>query len=211
MHKFFKSGLANLGGFFGFLPWLFLFFIPAIAMRVWAEEKKSGTEELLMTMPVKDHEVVIGKYLAALLLVAFAIALTFPLPMVLKHFVYEKTPIDWGPIWGGYLGSFLLCGAYLAITCATSAMTRNQVVSFILSLVICLVLALIGIPKATELFTQIFRDNTGLVTAIASLSVVTHFENFQRGVIDLRDVLFFVSVIGFALFLTGVIIRNHRA
>lgn len=205
---FFDNGEASLAGpFFNWHPWLYLFLVPAVGMRLWAEEQRLGTMELLLTMPVEPWHAIIGKFFASWLVLGISLALTFPLVLTVNYLGRA----DNGTILCSYLGSLLLCGAYLAITCATSAMTRNQVVSFIVSLVICLVLALIGIDEAANLFGQFFPNNTGLVNAITSLSVLTHFENFQRGVVDLRDVLFFLSVIVFALFLTGVIIRNHRA
>jgi ABC-2 type transport system permease protein len=204
--NFFERGEASLAAsFFFWHPWLYLFLVPAIGMRVWAEEQRLGTMELLLTMPVEPWQAIVGKFLAAWLVLALSLALTFPLVLTVNYLGRA----DNGTIICSYLGSLLLCGTYLAITCATSAMTRNQVVSFILSLVVCLVLALIGVPRLTQLAGQYISPT--LVNAIASLSVVTHFENFQRGVVDLRDLVFFFSVIGFSLFFTGVIIRHHRA
>lgn len=205
---FLARGEAALGtAFFVWHPWLYLFLVPAIGMRLWAEEQRMGTMELLLTMPVEPWQAIIGKFIAAWTVLAIALALTFPMVITVNYLGRA----DNGVILCSYLGSFLLAGAYLAIAGATSALTRNQVVSFIIAVVVCLILALIGIEPATQLFIKWFPTQQGLVNAIASLSVVTHFENFQRGVIDSRDVLFFASVIGFSLFLTGVIIRHHRA
>lgn len=195
MNKFFRQGLANLGGFFGFLPWLFLFFIPAIAMRVWAEEKKTGTEELLMTMPVRDFEVVIGKYLAALLLVLVAIALTFPLPMVLQHFAFEKTPVDWGPVWGGYLGSFLLGASILAIGTWASSLTVNQIIAFIIGCTVAFVLLIIGVNNV------VMALPAAIGNIASKLSLFTHFASIYRGVLTAADIVYYLSMIAFFLFL----------
>ena len=201
----YESEQASLQGFFGWHPWLYLFLIPAISMRLWAEERKSGTIELLMTLPVSLWQMVCAKFLAAWAFTGIALVLTFP--MVLTVNVLGNP--DNGVIFASYCGSFLLAGAYLAVTSMTSAMTRNQVVAFILSVVLCLFLVLAGFNPVTDLMTR--WASPALVDTVAAFSVVTHFDGFQRGVIDLRDLVFFLSVIGFALFATGVIIRGHRA
>jgi len=179
--------------------------VPAVGMRLWAEERRSGTLELLLTMPVAPWEAIVAKFLASWLFLAVALALTFP-AIVTVNVLGEP---DNGMIFAGYLGSLFLAGAYLAISCMTSAMTRNQVVAFILSVVLCLFLILAGFNPVTDLMVR--WASPALVDTVAAFSVVTHFDNFQRGVIDLRDLAYFLSVIGFALFATGVIIRNHRA
>jgi ABC-2 type transport system permease protein len=179
--------------------------VPAIGMRLWAEERRSGTLELLFTMPISTWQAIIAKFLASWLFIAVALALTFP-AVVTVNLLGEP---DNGAIAAGYLGSFLLAGAYLAITCMTSAMTRNQVVAFILSVVICLFLVLAGFNPVTDLMTR--WASPELVDTVAAFSMVTHFDGFQRGVIDTRDLFFFLSVIGFSLFATGVILRGHRA
>jgi ABC-2 type transport system permease protein len=174
-------------------------------MRLWAEERRSGTMELLLTMPVAPWQAIVAKFLASWLFLALALALTFP-AIVTVNLLGDP---DNGVIAAGYLGSLLLAGAYLAITCMTSAMTRNQVVAFILAVVICLFLILAGFNPVTDLMVR--WASPALVDTIAAFSVVTHFDGFQRGVIDGRDLVFFLSIIGFALFATGVIIRGHRA
>ena len=203
--SFFERGEASLAAFFGWHPWLFLVLVPAVGMRVWAEERRSGTIELLLTLPIAPWQAIVAKFLASWIFIGVALALTFPAVIT----VNVLGDPDNGMIVAGYLGSFFLAGAYLAITCMTSAMTRNQVVAFILSVVLCLFLILAGFNPVTDLLAR--WANPAVVDTVAAFSVVTHFDGFQRGVIDLRDLVFFLSVIGFALFATGVIIRGHRA
>jgi len=203
--SFFERGEASLAAFFGWHPWLFLVLVPAVGMRVWAEERRSGTLELLLTMPIATWHAIVAKFLASWAFLAFALLLTFPAVITVNLL---GSP-DNGVITAGYLGSFLLAGTYLAITCMTSAMTRNQVVALILSVVICLFLILAGFNPVTDLLAR--WGSPAFVDTIAAFSVVTHFDGFQRGVIDARDLVFFLSVISFALFATGVIIRGHRA
>jgi ABC-2 type transport system permease protein len=203
--NFFERGEASLAAFFGWHPWLYLAVVPAIGMRLWAEERRSGTLELLFTMPIATWQAIVAKFLASWLFLGLALLLTFP-AVITVNVLGEP---DNGVIFAGYLGSFLLAGAYLAITCMTSAMTRNQVVAFILAVVACLFLVLAGFNPVTDLLVR--WASPAVVDTVAAFSVVTHFDGFQRGVIDSRDLLFFLSVIGFALFATGVILRGHRA
>ena len=203
--NFFERGEASLVSFFTWHPWLYLFLVPAVGMRLWSEERRLGTMELLLTMPITTWQAIVGKFLASWLFLALALVLTFPV-MITVNWLGDP---DNGVILAGYVGSLLLAGAYLAISCMTSAMTRNQVISFILSVMICLFLILAGYTPVTDLLTRV--ANPVVVQVIAAFSVMTHFEAFQRGVLDTRDVIFFGSVIGFALFTTGVIIRNQRA
>jgi ABC-2 type transport system permease protein len=203
--NFFERGEASLVSFFTWHPWLYLFLVPAVGMRLWSEERRLGTLELLLTMPITTWQAIVGKFLASWVFLALALALTFPVVITVN---WLGDP-DNGVIVAGYVGSLLLAGAYLAISCMTSAMTRNQVISFILSVMVCLFLILAGYTPVTDLLTRF--ANAFVVQVIAAFSVMTHFEAFQRGVLDTRDVIFFVSVIGFALFTTGVIIRNQRA
>ena len=203
--NFFERGEASLVSFFTWHPWLYLFLVPAVGMRLWSEERRLGTLELLLTMPLTPWQAIVGKFLASWLFLGLALALTFPVVITVN---WLGDP-DNGVIAAGYVGSFLLAGAYLAISCMTSAMTRNQVISFILSVMICLFLILAGYTPVTDLLTRF--ANPFVTQVIAAFSVMTHFEGFQRGVLDTRDVIFFASVMGFALFTTGVIIRNQRA
>jgi ABC-2 type transport system permease protein len=203
--NFFERGEASLAAFFGWHPWLYLVLVPAVGMRVWAEERRSGTIELLLTMPVATWQTILAKFLASWIFLAVALALTFP-AVITVNILGEP---DNGILFAGYLGSLLLAGAYLAIACMTSAMTRNQVVAFIVSVVICLFLILAGFLPVPDRLAR--WASPALVDTVAAFSVVTHFDGFQRGVIDSRDLVFFLSLIGFALFATGVIIRGHRS
>jgi ABC-2 type transport system permease protein len=202
---FFELGEASLSRpFFNWHPWLYLFLVPAAGMRLWAEERRVGTLELLLTMPITAAQAIIGKFLACWAFLALALALTFP---VVGTVYYLGHP-DGGAIFAGYVGSLLLAGAYLAVTVATSAMTRNQVISFILSVVICFFLILAGWEPVTSLLVR--WAPAGLVDLVTGFSVMPHFASFQRGVIDFRDLLFFASVIVFSLFGTSVILRGLR-
>lgn len=202
---FFERGEAGLSAFFAWHPWLYLILVPAVGMRLWSEERRAGTIELLLTMPVTTAQAIIGKFLASWLFLALALALTFPV-IITANVLGDP---DNGVIFTGYVGSLMLAGAYLAVSCMTSAMTRNQVVAFILSVVICLFLILVGFNPVTDLMVR--WASPAFIDTVAAFSVMTHFDGFQKGVIDSRDLLFFLSVIGFALFATSVIIRNHRA
>lgn len=202
---FFERGEAGLGAFFAWHPWLYLILVPAVGMRLWSEERRAGTIELLLTMPVTTAQAIVGKFLASWLFLALALALTFPV-IITANVLGDP---DNGVIFTGYLGSLMLAGAYLAVSCMTSAMTRNQVVAFILSVVVCLFLILAGFNPVTDLMVR--WASPAFIDTVAAFSVMTHFDGFQKGVIDSRDLLFFLSVIGFALFATGVIIRGHRA
>jgi ABC-2 type transport system permease protein len=203
--NFFERGEASLAAFFGWHPWVYLVLVPAVGMRLWAEERRSGTLELLLTMPVAPWQAIVAKFLASWIFIGVALALTFP-TVITVNVLGEP---DNGVILAGYLGSFFLAGAYLAISCMTSAMTRNQVVAFILSVVVCLFLVLAGFNPVTDLMVR--WASPAVVDTVAAFSVVTHFDGFQRGVIDGKDLVYFLSVIGFALFATGVIIRGHRS
>jgi len=203
--NFFERGEASLAAFFGWHPWVYLVLVPAVGMRLWAEERRAGTLELLLTMPITPWQAIVAKFLASWAFLGVALALTFP-TIVTVNVLGDP---DNGVIFAGYLGSFLLAGAYLAISCMTSAMTRNQVVAFILSVVLCLFLILAGFNPVTDLMVR--WASPAMVDTVAAFSVVTHYDGFQRGVIDTRDLFYFLSVIGFALFATGVIIRGHRA
>jgi ABC-2 type transport system permease protein len=202
---FFDRGEASLGAFFMWMPWLFLFLVPAVGMRLWSEERRSGTMELLLTFPIATWQAIVAKFLASWLFLGIALALTFPVWLT----VNILGDPDNGVIVAGYIGAFLLAGAYLAIGSATSAMTRNQVVSFILSVVICLLLVLVGFPPVTDLVAR--WAPPWFVEAVAAFSVLTHFDGFQKGVLDSRDLVFFASLIGFGLFVTGVVLRGQRA
>lgn len=201
---YFEAGQADLQSFFFWHPWLYLILVPAAAMRLWAEERRSGTIELLLTMPVTTTQAILGKFIAAWLFLVLALALTFPMVMTVS---YLGQP-DPGPILCGYLGSALLAGAFVSVGMFTSALTRNQVISFILSVVICLFLILAGFPPVTDILSKIAP--AWAVNGIAAFSFVTHFDFMQRGMIDLRDLVYFASVIGFMLFATNVVLENRK-
>jgi len=202
---FFERGQATLETFFTWHPWLYLFLVPAVGMRMWSEERRLGTIELLLTMPVTPWQAIVGKFLAAWAVVGLALALTFPIWLTVRYLGHP----DNGVIFASYLGSFLMGGAYLAITAMTSSMTRNQVVAFIVSVMLSLFLILAGFPPVTNLLVK--WANPMVVDGIAAFSVMTHFESIQKGVLDSRDIVYFFSVIIFSLFTTSVIIRAHRA
>lgn len=204
---FFERGEASLISFFYWHPWLYLFLVPAVGMRLWSEERRQGTMELLLTMPITPWQAIVGKFLASWLFLGIALALTFPITMTVN---YLGNP-DNGVIFASYVGSFLMAGAYLAITSMTSAMTRNQVISFIISVVICFLLILVGFPPVTNFLSHVMNFGPGVVDTVASFSFMTHFDGFQKGILDSRDLIFFFSVMLFSLFTTGVIIREHRA
>jgi len=202
---FFERGEASLGAFFGWMPWLFLFLVPAAGMRLWSDERRLGTIELLLTLPVTSWQAILGKFLASWLFLAIALALTFPVVIT----VNVLGDPDNGVIACGYVGSLLLAGAYLALSCMTSALARSQVISFIVAVMLCLILILVGFSPVTDLLAR--WATPSVVESIAGFSVLTHFDGLQKGVIDTRDVLYFLSVMAFALFTTDVIIRSHRA
>lgn len=203
--NFFERGEANLDSFFMWHSWLYLFLVPCVGMRLWAEERRVGTIELLLTKPVTIWQAIVGKFLASWAFLGLCLSLTFPVIITVN---YLGSP-DNGVIVATYLGSLLMAGAYLAISCMTSAMTRNQVVSFVISLVICLFLVLCGFSPVTNLLSRM--DKPWVVDLVSSLSVMTHFQPFADGMVDSRDVIFFLLLIGFALFANGVIIRSHQA
>ena len=162
--------------------------------------------ELLLTMPITAWQAIVGKFLASWIFLILALICTFPIVLTVNYLGHP----DNGVIFGAYLGTILMAGAYLSISCMTSALTRNQVISFILSVVICLFLILAGWPPVTQLISGI-SENPALIETVSAFSVMTHFESFQRGIIDTRDVIFYLAVMVFCLFTTSVIIRSHRA
>jgi ABC-2 type transport system permease protein len=172
---------------------------------MWSEERRLGTIELLLTMPITAWQAILGKFLASWAVIALALLLTFPFVLTVNYLGHP----DNGVILASYIGSLLMAGGYLAISAMTSALTRNQVVSFILSVVLLLFLILAGFEPVTDLLGQ--WAPAWLVDTVSSFSVMSHFVSIQNGVIDSRDILFFLSVIVFALFTTGVIVRAHRA
>lgn len=203
--NFYSSNEASLETFFFFHPWLYLFLIPAVGMRLWAEDRRSGTIEILLTLPVNLPVAVLAKFLAAWVFVAIALALTFPIVLT----VFYLGDPDGGVIWTGYLGSLLMAGAYLAIACFTSSLTKNQVISFVLSVMICLVLVLLGWGVLSRTLQDLFP--LWLADLITQFSFTTHFDGMKRGLIDLRDVVYFLSIIAFMLFANVVVLDREKA
>ena len=202
---FYGKGQADLRVFFSWLPWLYLILVPAISMGLWSEERKSGTIELLMTLPVSNWNIVIGKFLAAWLFLVISLALTFPLWFTVN---YLGDP-DNGVIFTSYIASALLAGAFLAIGSCLSAVTKNQVVAFISSLVIGFFFILSGYNYILELFEGWMPQ--AFIDAIAALSFITYFESFTKGVIEFRNILFFVGSITVWLMATAIIIDLKKA
>jgi ABC-2 type transport system permease protein len=196
--RFYENNIASLSVFFSYHPWLYLFFVPAIAMRLWAEERRTGTMELLLTLPVPLWATVVGKFLAAWAFIGVGLVLTFPIWITVN---YLGQP-DNGVILASYIGSFLMAGGYLAIGACISATTHNQVIAFVVSVVVCFLFTISGAPLVIDFFRA--WAPLALIDAVASFSFLTHFMSITQGVIDLRDVIFFFSLI--ALFLAANVV-----
>lgn len=203
--QFFERGQADLSAFFNFIPWLYLVLIPSVAMRLWSEERRSGTIELIMTLPVATWQLVLGKFLAAWLFVGLALALTFPLWISVN---YLGTP-DNGVILGAYVGAWLMSGGFLAVGSCLSALSKNQIIAFILTLVVCFLLVVSGFPIVQDSFSG--WAPLWLVDGVSNLSFLTHFTAISRGVIDLRDIVYFVAMIGAWLYATALVIDLKKA
>ncbi len=203
--NFFARDQADLLPFFNFHPWLYLFLIPALSMRLWAEERKSGTIELLLTLPMTMGQAVSGKFLAAWAFTAITLALTFPMWITVN---YLGDP-DNGTVLAGYLGSLLMAGGFLAIGSCISALTKNQVIAFVVSVVVCLAFILSGFPLVLDFFSGWAPQV--IVETISSFSFLTHFNALSRGVVDLRDIIYFVTLIAFWLFANAIIIAIKKA
>ena len=199
---FFKAGVAGLESYFVFFPWLFMFIVPAIGMRLWSEEKRSGTVELLFTLPVTTLEAVLGKFLAGWAFLALAILLSFPMAATIA---YLGSP-DWGVVVTTYFGAILMGGSYLGVCSLTSALTKNQVISFVLSLGACAILLFLGFSSFTDTLEHVLP--LPLADALANFSFITHFDAFTKGIIDPKDVVFFLSLTGFTLFLNVVVLER---
>jgi len=202
---FYERGQADLRPFFNFHPWLYLFLVPALSMRLWAEERKTGSIELLMTLPVTPLQAVLGKYLAAWAFTGLALVLTFPIWITVN---YLGDP-DNGAILTAYIGSMLMAGGFLAIGSCLSAFTRNQVIAFVISVVVCFGFLLSGFPLVLDMFSGWAPQ--ALVDGIASLSFLTHFADISRGVIDFRDIVFFGLLIGTFLYANTIVLQWKQA
>ena len=203
--NFYERGQADLGPFFIFHPWLYLLLVPAITMRLWAEERKTGSIELLMTRPITAWQAVLGKYLAAWAFTGVALLLTFPIWITVN---YLGDP-DNGAIVAAYIGSFLMAGGFLAIGACLSATTPNQVIAFVITVVVCFVFLVSGFPMVLDFFTSWAPQI--LVDGIASLSFLTHFESISKGVIDLRDLIYFSFLILAFLYANTIVLRWRQA
>ena len=203
--RLYESGQAHLAPFFSFMPWLYLFLIPAISMRLWAEERRNGTIELLLTQPVTLWQAVIAKFLAAWLFVGIALLLTFPLWITVN---YLGDP-DNGAIVAAYLGCFFIAGGFLAVGSFTSSITKNQLIAFLISVVICFLLLIIGYPRAIDWIGLWLPQ--WVLDGLVSLSFYDHFENITKGVLDLRDVLYYALVAVFFLLASTVVLDARKA
>ncbi|MDP4910697.1 MAG: ABC transporter permease subunit [Pseudomonadales bacterium] len=203
--NFYERDQADLGPFFNFHPWLYLFLVPAISMRLWSEERKSGSIELLLTLPITRFEAVLGKFIAAWLFAGLALLLTFPLWLTVNYLGQA----DNGVIFASYIGSWLMAGGFLAIGSCMSAISKSQVIAFILTAAVCLLFVLAGFP----LVLNVFKDWLPMlvVDTVASLSFMSHFGAIAKGVLGLQDLLYFVSVIMVWLLATSVVIEIKQA
>jgi ABC-2 type transport system permease protein len=203
--NFFERGQADLSTFFIYHPWLYLLLVPAIGMRLWAEERKTGTIELLMTLPLSPWDAILGKFFAAWSFIGLALILTFPMWITVN--VLGRP--DNGVIVASYLGSFLMAGAYLAISSCISALTKNQVIAFIVATTLCFLLVMSGHEPVQNLVRAWAPDY--VVSAIAALSFLSHFESITKGIFDLPSIIFYLSLIVFALFTNKIIIDQRKA
>ena len=199
---FFRAGVASMEIYFMFFPWLFLFLVPAVGMRLWSEEKRSGTAELLFTLPVTTLEAVIGKFLAGWAFLALAVLLSFPMVLTIA---YLGSP-DWGVVAVTYLGAILMAGGYLGVCSLTSALTKNQVISFVVSLLACAVLVFLGYSGFTDFLDRAVP--VSVADAVSNFSFITHFNPFMKGIVDPKDVVFFLSLMGLTLFLNVVALER---
>jgi ABC-2 type transport system permease protein len=202
---FYERGQADLQPFFSFHPWLYLFLVPAIAMRLWAEERKTGSIELLMTLPITAWQAVLGKYLAAWAFTGIALMLTFPIWITVN---YLGDP-DNGVILAAYVGSFLMAGGFLAIGACLSAITRNQVIAFVITVVVSFGFLLSGFPMVLDMFSGWAPQ--AIVDGVASLSFLTHFASISKGVIDLRDLIYFALLIAAFLYANTIVLQWKQA
>jgi len=200
---FYDRGIADLQPFFVMHPWLYLILVPAVSMRLWAEEAKSGTQELLLTLPINLWQAMLGKFLAAWIFVGLALLLTFPVWITVN---YLGSP-DNGIIIAGYIGSWLMAGAFLAIGACLSTVTSSQVVAFILTAVVCVLLILAGQSQVLDFFQGALPRR--LVNGVAHLSMLRHYEAIARGVLDVRDLLYFVLTIA-AWLTAGVLVLDMK-
>jgi ABC-2 type transport system permease protein len=206
LSNFYETGVATLDGFFSWHPWLYLFLVPAISMRLWSEERRLGSLELLMTLPVTTLEVVLGKYLAAWSFLSIALLLTFPIWITVN---YLGDP-DNGVIIAGYIASLIMAGGYLAIGACISSLTRNQVVAFVISAVVCFLFTISGFSMVLNFFSSLGFSQI-MIDTINSLSILTNFLDMTKGVLEVKSLLFFFSLIVFWLAINIVVVNHNRA
>ena len=202
--NFFEIGQASLGSFFEWHPWLYLFLIPAITMRLWSEEKKSGTIELLTTLPISTLNIVLGKFMAAWLFTLLALILTFPMWITVN---YLGNP-DNGVIMASYIGSLLMAGGYLSIGIFISSLTKNQVIAFIVSVTVCFLFTVSGLPIVLDFFSNWAGE--AITDVIASFSFLANYSDISRGIIDFRTLVYFLSLIVLFLYLNVITLDNSR-
>ena len=202
--NFFEIGQASLGSFFEWHPWLYLFLVPAITMRLWSEEKKSGTIELLTTLPVSTLNIVLGKFMAAWLFTLLALILTFPMWITVN---YLGNP-DNGVIMASYIGSLLMSGGYLSIGIFISSLTKNQVIAFIVSVTVCFLFTVSGLPIVLDFFSNWAGED--ITDVIASFSFLANYSDISRGIIDFRTLVYFLSLIVLFLYLNVITLDNSR-
>lgn len=202
---FFTRNQADLVPFFSYHPWLYLFLVPAIAMRIWSEERRSGSVELLLTLPLTLRVIVVGKFLAAWLFIGLALLLTFPLWITVN---YLGNP-DNGTIAATYIGSWLMAGAFLAVGCCISAATKNQVIAFVMTVTVCFLFVVIGMPQLVSSLGDVLPVSA--VNIIVELSLLEHFDAISRGVLDIRDWLFYLLFIVCWLMATAIVVEQKKA
>ena len=203
--QFYERNQADLEPFFQFHPWLYLFLIPAIAMRLWSEERKSGSIELLMTLPINTIDAVIGKFLAAWCFTGVALLLTFPVWITVNYLGEPDNTV----ILASYIGSFMMAAGFLAIGSCISALSKSQVIAFVVTVVVCFLFILCGFPAVLDFIPDWVPQ--WLVDAIASFSFLTHFESIKKGVIDFRDVFYFFALVAIWLYANVIIIDQKKA
>jgi ABC-2 type transport system permease protein len=202
LSNFFTRGIADLQPFFAWQPWLYLFLIPALTMRLWAEEQKSGTIEFIITLPISFWQLILGKFFASWIFVGFIIICTTPLWITVN---YLGNP-DNGVILASYIGSLLMAGGYIAIGSAASTLTRNQIIAFILGCIICFLFVMSGYSVVSSFFANFLPEN--IIQIISSLSFLSNFEAITKGRLELSNIVFFVSVIIFWLIVTKIILQH---
>ena len=200
-NNFFPGGQATMKPYFVFLPWIFLFLAPAITMRLWAEEKKAGTNEFLLTLPVTDWQAVLAKFLSSLVFVVLGLVLTLTLPLTITNL----GNLDWGPAWGGYIGALFLAGAYLSLGLFISSLTKNQIIAFVLALAACFFAFIIGADFVLA------QAPSFLAPVMKFLGLGSHFDSIAKGVIDTKDIIYYLTFIFFFLWLNVRVIEKREA